>query len=493
MFDFWRINKKVKTDYKECVSGKISSDNINKILGDSSDIVEKKVFVNNKTEFDLSIFSIDGMIDQNLIDDYILKPFACADIVKTANSEKELYKLVKEGIIYHLDQKEVISLKEVIQEILSGNSVVIFNSIHKAISFDAKKLPSRSIDTPQNEGTLKGSLEAFVETLRTNTSLVRKKLKNPNLRFLSLTLGEKSNTSLEIVYINGITDEDILNKVVNKIQSLKIDNLVSDMYFTETLKNNKYSIFPEMLSTERVDKFCANLTDGKVGILIDGFSLGYIVPGVFSMFLQAPEDYSEDYLTTSFIRIIRYLCMFISLILPGFYIAITTFHQEMIPTNLLFSIINSKSGVPFPTVFEVFGMLLAFEILLEASLRLPKSIGATVSIIGGLVVGDAAVSAKFISPAVVVVIAITGIAGFVIPSPYLSNSFRLCRLFIAFMASIAGMLGLSIGLILLLYHLCKIEVFGVSYMVPYTSNEGKGLFKDTFIREPLIKENKDND
>lgn len=493
MFDFWRINKKVKTNYDEDISGKISSDNINKILGDSSDVIEKKVFVNNKNEFDLSVFAIDGMVDQNLIDDYILKPFASDEIVKAVNSEKELYKLVKEGIIYHVAQKDVVTIKEVIEAILNGGTVIIFNSIHKAISFDARKMPGRSVGTPQNEGTLKGALEAFVESIRMNTALVRKKLKNPNLRFNSLTLGKKSNTPLEIVYIEGVTDEDILNKVIEKIQSLEIDNLVSDMHLTESLRSSKYSIFPEIVSTERVDKFCSNLTDGKVGILIDGFSLGYIVPGVFSMFLQAPEDYSEDYLTSSFIRIIRYLCMFISLTLPAFYIAITTFHQEMIPTNLLFSIINSKSGVPFPTVFEVFGMLLAFEILLEASLRLPKSIGATVSIIGGLVVGDAAVSAKFISPAVVVVIAITGIAGFVIPSPYLSNSFRLCRLFIAFMASIAGMLGLSIGLILLLYQLCKIEVFGVSYMVPFTSNEGQGLFKDTFIRAPLNKEKKEDD
>ena len=181
MFDFWRINKKVKTDYKEDISGKISSDNINKILGNSSDIIEKKVFVNNKNEFDLSIFAIDGMVDQNLIDDYILKPFASDEIIKTVNSEKELYKLVKEGIIYHVDQKDVVTIQEVIEAILNGGTVIVFNSIHKAVGFDAKRMPGRAIGTPQNEGTLKGALEAFVETLRINTSLVRKKLKNPNL------------------------------------------------------------------------------------------------------------------------------------------------------------------------------------------------------------------------------------------------------------------------------------------------------------------------
>ena len=240
MFDFWRINKKVKTNYSEEITGKISSGNINKILGDSSDIIEKKVFVNNKNEFDLSIFAIDGMVDQNIVDDYILKPFASDEIIKTANSEKDLYKLVKEGIIYHIAQKDVVTLEEVIESILIGGTVIVFNSIHKAISFDAKKLPSRSVGTPQNEGTLKGALEAFVESIRLNTSLVRKKLKNPNLRFKSLTVGKKSNTPIEIVYIDGVTDEDILNKVIKKIESLKIDNLVSDMHLTENLRSSKY-------------------------------------------------------------------------------------------------------------------------------------------------------------------------------------------------------------------------------------------------------------
>lgn len=491
MFDFWRINKKVRQGINYNITGKLSAKNMRKILGDSSDIIEKRIYVNNENNFDLVVFAIDGMIDTNIVDDYILKPLATEEVVSKAKSEKDLYQMVVDGILYHVDQDEVDTIDKAIENLLKGFTILIFNSIGKAISFDAKKLSGRSVDTPQNEGILKGSQEAFVENIRTNTSLVRKKIKVPNLRFKSMTVGKKTWTAVDVVYIEGVTDRDILDKVIKKIENLEADNLISSMAFSENMRDSKYSLFPQILSTERVDKFCANLVDGKVGIIIDGLALGYIAPGVFTMFLQAPEDYADNYFISSFIRILRYLCLIITLILPGFYIAITTFHQEMIPTNLLFSIINSKVGVPFPTVFSVLGMLIAFEILLEASLRLPKSIGATISIIGGLVVGEAAVSAKLISPAVVVAIAATGIAGFVIPSQYLSNALRICRLFLVLCASVAGLFGLSIGFIIIMYHLCSLEVFGVPYMVPYTSNEGKSLFRDTFVRLPENKENND--
>ena len=253
--------------------------------------------------------------------------------------------------------------------------------------------------------------------------------------------------------------------------------------FEENIRENRFSLFPEVEYTERVDKFCANLVDGKVGVLIDGLPIAYIVPGLFAMLFQAPEDYSQKYIVASFTRIIRYFCAFITVLIPGFYVAITSFHQEMIPTDLAISIIKSKEGVPFTTAIEVFGMLLAFEVLLEASLRLPKAIGATISIIGGLVIGEAAVSAKFISPAVVVIVAIAGIAGFVIPNQSLSNALRMCRFFLLFCGVFGGLVGISMGFTLLIYYLCTLESFGVPYMTPYASNNGSGMIEDTIVRK----------
>lgn len=233
-----------------------------------------------------------------------------------------------------------------------------------------------------------------------------------------------------------------------------------------------------------MDKFCANIIDGKIGVLIDGLPIGYIFPGVFAMYFQTPEDYAGNYLLSSVIRFIRYICFGISLILPGFYVAITTFHHEMIPTNLLKSIIESKEGVPFSAFVEILLLLFAFEILLEASLRLPKTIGGTLSIIGGLIVGEAAVNAKFLSPAVVVIIAITGISGFVIPNRSLANSVRICRMLLVVAAGVSGLFGISFALLIILAYLCKLETFGVPYLTPFIGNEGKNVLKDTLIRIP---------
>lgn len=251
--------------------------------------------------------------------------------------------------------------------------------------------------------------------------------------------------------------------------------------------DRKFSIFPQIKYTERPDRLCASIMEGRVGVIIDGFPSAYIIPSVFNMFFQSPEDYSVNYFMGSFIRMMRYICAVIMLVLPAFYISITTFHQEMIPTELTISIIKSKEGVPINTFMEVILMLIAFEILMEAGARLPKTIGQTVSIVGGLVVGDAAINAKFVSPAVVVIVAISAISGFVSPSQDLSNSLRLCRLFLVIASSIAGLFGLTVGVILIIYYLASIETFGMPYLIPFSSNGGKDLLKDTIIRRTVKK------
>lgn len=493
MFNLWRINKKAKINEKCEIIGSLTSANVKKVLGDSNDVVKKNLYINNDKKFNVIAFGIDGMIDTDIVDGYIFKPLVLSKAVAEVKNEKELYKLIIDGVIYHFDQKEVDTLSDAIDKILQGNTVIVFDSLQKAVSFDAKKLAGRSVSTPANESALLGAQEAFNENIRVNTGLIRKKIKSADLRFKEIIVGTKTNTSIQIVYLKDIADEDILNKVIEKVESIKSKDVISSNILKDAIRDNKYSIFPQVLYTERVDKFCANVVDGKIGILIDGLPIGYIVPGLFNMFFQAPEDYAENYFISSSIRIIRYLCGFLTLLLPGFYIAVTTFHQEMIPTNLLVSIIKSKEGVPFPTALEVFGMLIAFEILIEASLRLPKSIGATVSIIGGLVIGEAAVNAKLISPAVVVVIAIAGIADFVMPSQAMSNVFRICRALLAFCASIAGLFGLFFGCNIIVYYLSKMEVLGVPYLVPFVSNEGKFILRDTIINVSAAEGMKEKD
>ncbi len=483
MFKLWRVGAKSKEKGDIKVVGPLTSCKIEEILGKSSDVIVKEVYTGNKN-IKIKVIAIDGMIDSSVIDETILKPLTMGQKFKEAKSEEEVYEIVKKGFLYHLSQEEINSLQDAITNILKGITVVVFDNIKKAIAFDAKSIPQRSIQPSEDENVLKGAKDAFIENIRTNTALIRKKIKSPELRFENFTAGSETNTPINIVYLKNVADEDVLDKVRKRIGELNTSNLLSVEDFECNIRDNKYSIFPQLQYTERVDKFCANIIDGKIGVIIDGLPVAYIIPGVFAMFFQAPEDYSGNYILSSFLRIIRYLCFGISLILPAFYVAITTFHHEMIPTNLLRSIIDSKEGVPFVALVEVLGLLLAFELLLEASLHLPKSIGSTISIIGALVVGEAAVNAKFISPAVVVIIALTGVAGFVITNQELSNATRICRFVMVFVAGVSGLFGISFMILIIFAYLCKLETFGVPYLTPFAGNEGKYILKDTLIRTP---------
>ncbi len=489
MFNLWRINKKVIEPSDPKINGLLTSDNIKKILGDSNDITVKEVFTwNNKVK--IVAIGIDGLVDSEVIDNYVLRPLTVGRPFENIESEKEAYQLAREGFLYHFSQDEVKDLNDAINKILQGVTVVVFDNVKKAIAFDAKNIPQRGIQEPENESVLNGAKDAFVESLRTNTALIRKKLKSQFLRLESFTVGKESQTPVNIVYLNDVADKGILEELRRRIKNIDVNSLISTKTFETGISDNKYSIFPQVQYTERVDKFCSNLTDGKIGILIDGLPVAYIVPGILAMFFQAPEDYSENYILASFVRILRYICFGLSMMLPGFYIAITTFHSEMIPTKLLISIIQSKEGVPFAIAFEIIGLLVAFELLIEASLRLPKSIGATISIIGGLIVGDAAVNAKLISPVVVVVIAITGIAGFVIPNQELSNATRISRLLFVIAGTLGGLFGIAFVIIVIIYYLSNLTSFGVPYLSPLAGNEGKGLLNDSVLRLPKDLEGK---
>lgn len=492
MFNLWRINKKVIEPSGPQISGALTSENIKKILGDSNDIIIKEVFTWNE-KIKIVAIGIDGLVDSDTIDNFVLRPLTVGRPFENIQNEKEAYKLAEEGFLYHFSQDKVTDLNDAIDKILQGVTVVVFDNIKKAISFDAKKIPQRSIQEPENENVLNGAKDAFVESIRTNTALIRKKMKSQFLRFEKFTVGKESQTPVNIVYLDDVADKGILEELKKRIKNMNVNSLISARTFEIAISDNKYSIFPQVQHTERVDKFCANLVDGKIGIIIDGLPVSYIVPGILAMLFQAPEDYAENYVLASIIRILRYTCAILSTILPGFYIAITTFHPEMIPTKLLISIIQSKEGVPFAIVFEIIGLLIAFELLIEASLRLPKNIGATLSIIGGLIVGEAAVNAKLISPVVVVIIAITGIAGFVIPNQALSDATRLIRMLMVIAASMAGLFGIAFAIIITLYYLSNLDSFGVPYLSPLAGNEGKGILNDTILRLPKDLEGKKSD
>lgn len=465
---------------------KISTDTLKKILSASDDIVFNQIVVGEQLK--LTTIFVDGLVNSKMIDDDVLKPLIQESVLKEAESEQQVLDLIMLGTVYHCQRKQRDRLDDCIRDLLSGSVLLVFDTSGIAVTFEIKGFEKRSITEPTNENVLKGSKESFIEVLRVNTALLRRRIASRDLIVEQLKLGMRTDTTLAIVYLKGIANSEVVKEVRNRLKKINIDGIVSAGEIETYLLDQRFSLFPQLLYTERVDRLCGNLLEGRVGVMIDGIPITYIVPVDISSLLQAPEDYSLHFFQSSIFRLLRNLAAFMSLILPSFYVAITSFHQEMIPTKLAVAIIESKKAVPFPTFIEVLLMLLAFEILLEAGLRLPKSIGQTVSIIGALVVGDAAITAKILSPGVVIVIATAGITGFVIPSQDLANSIRICRVLLVFCSMFGGLFGISVGLIAILYHLCTLEIFGCPYLSPFVGNEGKQMFHDTIIRVSWVRQ-----
>ena len=449
---------------------------------DCADFLCSKI-VSESTGVEIYKLNMDQFVDKQIVDKSILKPLAI-ELDNIANST-DLLQFIKSGKIYHLDVKVETSVDKVVEALLAANFVLVCDN--EAFIFSTAGFSKRSVEKPESESSVKGAKESFIESSAVNVSLVRRRLQTDKLKLVEESIGEETKTKVSIMYVDGIAKPEIVQKVIERIKNIKVPSIVAVSDFEEHIIDRKYSIFPQTIATERPDKVAANLIEGKVIIFVDGFPSAYIAPSVLAMFMQASEEYNINYFVSSFIRTLRYICIFIATLFPALYIAITTFHHEMLPTTLAESIIQSKQDVPLPAFLEIIIMLIAFEILLEAGVRMPKTAGQTVSIIGALIVGEAAVNAKFVSPIVVVIVAITAICGFVIPNRDLANAVRLTRIGLVLVASAAGLFGMSIATIVLFYYLSSLESFGEPYLKPFAASDGKKVFADTVFREPINK------
>jgi len=457
-------------------------ENIAETLKNCSDFTMQKVIAEG-SNVEIYKLYFNMLINVQIIDEEILKPLA--NNMANINNTQDLQNLITEGKIYHSDIKVETDKDKIIEAMLDGCFALVCEE--QGYVFDTRNYSRRSIQEPENESVVLGPREGFIEARTTNISLIRRRLQTPKLKVIDEDVGTETKTKVSILYMEGTANPELVNDVLERIRSIDIPSLISITDFEENMVERKYSVFPQLISTEKPDKVAANIIEGKVAVIIDGFPMVYIMPAVFAMFMQAPEEYNINYFVSSFIRLLRYISTFITLTLPGLYISVITFHQEMLPTTLAKSIIASKQDVPLPAYLEIIIMLLAFEILLEAGNRMPKTAGQTVSIVGALIVGEAAVNAKFVSPAVVVIVAASAICGFVIPNPDMSNAVRLGRMFLVVVASIAGLYGMSLALICAIYYLSGMTSFKTSYLKPFADNGGKALMADTLIRTPSTK------
>ena len=450
--------------HKPMYPGPLTDRNIRSIFGNTSDLIARQLQCGQSAIY---AYAIDGLISGADASDYIIKPITEH---LSGDSMEELYTKALQGAIYNCVADACKDLDTVGLKLVNGFCVVLFPEVG-AVAFEVRIGVARSPGAPEVENTVKGPKDAFVETMRINTGLVRRHLRSPELRLYGTQVGTKSLTNVSVVWLEGITDRELVEKMKSRLSSINIEGMLSPSCVEEYVTGSRTTAFPLLQYTERTDRFCQGILGGQVGLLIDGLPLGYLAPVDLGGLMESQEDQSIDYISASCIRVLRYAALLLSLLLPGFFIALSAFHHEMIPLPLLRSIIESRQSVPFSTAVEVLGLLIAFELLQESGIHLPQAVGQSVSVIGGIVVGTAAVEAKLISPAALIAVSIAGVCGFVQPNRDLAEAVRVWRFLLAALGALAGLFGVTVGAIGLLIHLSGLTSLGRAYLAPFSEGE----------------------
>ncbi|MDS1029811.1 spore germination protein [Bacillota bacterium LX-D] len=456
---------------------------IKKAMGYASDILVREFTIASNIETKAAVIAIKGLTKNDLINEQVLGSLMLDAKFKNTKKAKDLFEQIKQYSMPNLYVKEEVNVGNTVSELISGNSILFLDGINKALIAGSQGWKERQVSQPITENVVRGPRDGFTENIESNVALIRRRIKSPDLRVESFKTGTRTKTDLYIVYLNGVVKNEVVDEVKNRLKRIEIDGVLESGYIEELIEDNPFSPFPQMEHSERPDKVSAAILEGRVAILVDTTPFVLMVPTVFFQFLQSADDYYERYLIGSLTRVVRIVAYFISVVLPALYIALTSFHQEMIPTPLALSLAASREGVPFPSIGEALIMEAIFEILREASLRLPQQTGQAVSIVGGLVIGQAAVQAGIVSQVMVIIVALTGISSFAIPAFNAAASGRLLRFPLMLLASILGLAGILLGLSIILIHLSSLRSFGVSYLDPFVSSNSNTL-NDTVVRNP---------
>ena len=458
--------------------GPLTDENICSIFCGAADFMRRPLQCG---KFTLYAYAIDGLIASGQASDYIFKPITAH---LDGDTMQALYDNAMAGMIYNNVATPCADLESTAKLLVNGFCVVLFPEIG-GIGFEVKTPDKRGPSAPEVENTVKGAKDAFVETIRSNTSYVRRHLRSPELRLYETQVGRRSLTNVCVIWMEGITNPVLVERMKNRLQQIDIDGFLSPAAVEEYVTGCRRTAFPLLQYTERTDRFCQGILDGRIGLLVDGLPLGYLAPADLMYLMESPEDRGRDFIGASAVRILRYLALLTGLLLPGVYIALATFHQAIIPLPLLLSIIESKQSVPFSTTAEVLGLLIAFELLQESGIHLPQAIGQSVSVIGGIVVGTAAVEAGLISPVALIMVSISGVCGFVLPNRDLANALRVWRFGIAALSAIGGLYGTAGGFLILVIHLFGLRSLGVGYLSRTGSILRKPLDKQKFRSSKL--------
>ncbi|MBP1992235.1 spore germination protein [Paenibacillus eucommiae] len=452
---------------------------IKEVLGNSGDIVIREIRIGSERQLQAALFYTEGLVDTKSVHEYIMETLMSGIEFTGPNLLQDM----KDCILTVGDIQEVSEFVTLFTSLLSGDVILLLDGYTQGFMIGMSGWESRSVSEPATESVVRGPRESFTENLQTNTALIRRKIKDPNLWLERKQIGRVTKTKVAVMYIHGIVNDKIVEEVHKRLDRIDMDGILESGYVEELIQDETYTPFPTIYNSERPDVIAAELLEGKIAILVDGTPFVLIVPALFISFFHSMEDYFQRADISSFIRILRFFGFLIALLGPSIYIAITTFHQEMLPTQLLIGLAAQREGVPFPAFIEAFMMEVAFEILREAGLRMPRTIGQAVSIVGTLVIGQAAVEAGIVSAAMVIVVSITAISGFVFPASNMSMATRMLRFPLMGLAASFGLFGIIIGVIGLVLHLCSLRSFGVPYMSPFAPIVVDDL-KDTVFRFP---------
>jgi spore germination protein KA len=491
-----KIEKEIQSKNEESsgVTGRLSlhrnlKDNLQHIrqeVGNSPDVVIREFEIGGLQLQAAAVF-IDNLVDQKLVDDFVMRSLM-VDISqgtsKSTVSDKNVFDVIKDKALTIGTVKVIKDWNGLMLSILSGDTIILIEGWAEAISGSTRGGESRGVEEPSSQVVIRGPKDGFTESIGTNVSLVRRRIKSPNLWLETMKIGDVTQTDVAFMYIKGIANDKLVLEVKQRLNDIEIDGVLESGYIEDLIQDQPFSPFPTVYNTERPDSVAANLLEGRIAIFVDGTPFVLIAPTTFFMFFQSSEDYYQRYDIATAVRLLRFLAFFIALFGPSVFVAAITFHQEMIPTPLLISLSAQREGVPFPAFVEALLMEVSFEILREAGVRMPRAIGQAVSIVGALVLGQAAVQAGIVSSAMVIVVAITGIASFSTPTFNMAISVRLLRFLLTICAATYGFYGIAIINMMMIAHLCSLRSFGMPYMAPMAPFIPADQ-KDTLLRLPF--------
>lgn len=478
----------LRDDGPVLTSARANAAAVRNILASPGDLIVKEMAVGASGQR-IVVCCIDGLVDRTLVDEQVLGVLLAQSPIDDRTFERvDFPAWLAESVLPLQGTGTHDCLSLAIDAMLHGDTLLFVDGFGQALAVGSAGMKTRAIEEPQTEALIRGPRDGFTEDFRTNTSLVRRRIRDANLRMVSQTIGRRSRKEMVVAYIEGIANPDLVQEVMRRVNTIDMDDPDGTGFVEQWISDHALSPFPLVTNTERPDKVTGALLQGRVGIMLEGTPFQLVVPTTFTMNFQSPEDFYQNWIIATGLRVLRYLAAFIATFLPALYIALLEYHHGMLPSRLAFSIAGTREGVPFPVFVEAFMMETTLELLREAGIRLPKPIGQTIGIVGGLVIGEAAVQAGIVSPIMVIVVAVTAITSFALPSYSFAISLRIIRFFVMLSATLFGLYGIILAYIALNIHLVNLKSFGIPYTTPIAPTFPSD-WKDLLLRSPVMQMN----